>query len=188
MNTTPVSSKKMRALIYSRISKEMVRDAKAQGIDLSNTHRLTEEMLAVAAAKGFDVDPVLDVYEDEDISASKYSGYKRKDGTRVQKRRPGYERFIQRLEEKQTDAILCVEISRLTRRGDEMEAFWNLVPTNTWSGTGTNRDAWPGIGFPITAQTGLDDVDAAVVAMNTTVSQNEDNCAGATPQFEATIP
>jgi DNA invertase Pin-like site-specific DNA recombinase len=93
------------AAIYCRIS--MDRHGERLGVE-----RQEQLCRKLARERGW---PVAEVYVDNDTSA--YSG----------KRRPVYTRMLADLEAGLRDAVLCVDLDRLTRRPAELEAFMDLA-------------------------------------------------------------
>lgn len=93
------------AAIYARISSD--RSGDALGVE-----RQQELCSKLAAEKGW---PVARTFVDNDVSA--YS----------RKRRPAYEEMVAAIEAGQVDAVLCVDLDRLTRRPQELEAFIDLA-------------------------------------------------------------
>ncbi len=93
------------AAIYCRISL----DTGGEGLGVKRQQELCEKL---AAEKGW---LVSEIYVDNDKSA--YSG----------KPRPAYERMLVDLEAGRRDAVICVDIDRLTRRPVELERFMDLA-------------------------------------------------------------
>lgn len=93
------------AAIYARISQD--RGGEALGVA-----RQEELCRDLADRKGW---PVAEVYIDNDISA--YKG----------KRRPAYERMLRDLETGVRDAVITVDLDRLTRHPAELERFITLA-------------------------------------------------------------
>jgi site-specific DNA recombinase len=93
------------AAIYARISSD--RGGEALGVA-----RQEELCGKLAAEKGW---PVARTYVDNDASA-----YSRKP-------RPDYERMLADLEAGAVDAVICVDLDRLTRRPAELESFIDLA-------------------------------------------------------------
>jgi site-specific DNA recombinase len=93
------------AAIYARISLD--RDGDGLGVD-----RQVELCRELAKEKGW---RVADVYRDNDRSA--YNG----------KPRPAYQRLLADLERGAVDAVVCVDLDRLTRRPAELEQFMDLA-------------------------------------------------------------
>jgi site-specific DNA recombinase len=93
------------AAIYCRISL----DKTGEGLGVERQLELCEKL---AAERGW---PVAEVYTDNDRSA--FSG----------KRRPEYERLMGDIEASARDAVICVDLDRLTRRPAELEAFMDLA-------------------------------------------------------------
>lgn len=91
--------------IYARISD----DKAGEGLGVARQERMCREL---AERKGW---PVGEVFADNSISAS--SG----------KRRPAYERMLQALRDGTHDALLCVDVDRLTRRPVELEELIDLA-------------------------------------------------------------
>lgn len=89
------------AAIYCRISA----DRQGTSLGVERQRQLCEKL---AAEKGW---PVGQVYTDNDISA--YSG----------KPRPGYNSMLRDLEAGSVDAVICVDLDRLTRQPSELESF-----------------------------------------------------------------
>jgi DNA invertase Pin-like site-specific DNA recombinase len=87
--------------VYCRISL----DRSGDGLGVDRQERLCRKL---AADRGW---PVAEIYVDNDKSA--YSG----------KPRPAYGRMIRDIEAGLRDAVLCVDLDRLTRRPAELEAF-----------------------------------------------------------------
>lgn len=100
MNGTPKA-----AAIYARISS----DRAGQGLGVERQERLCREL---ADRKGW---PVTEVYVDNDLSA--YSGSPR----------PAYQTLCRDIEDGRVDAVLCVDLDRLTRRPVELEVFIDLA-------------------------------------------------------------
>jgi site-specific DNA recombinase len=97
--TTPTT-----AAIYARLSLD--KNGDGLGVD-----RQVDECSKLAAEKGW---PVAGTYVDNSISAS----------TGVH--RPEFERLLADIESDAVDAVLCVDIDRLTRRPAELESFIEL--------------------------------------------------------------
>lgn len=93
------------AAIYCRISE----DKAGEGLGVQRQEDLGREL---AQTKSW---PVAEVYVDNDISA--YSG----------KRRPSYESMLADLEAGHRDAVVCVDLDRLTRHPAELESFITLA-------------------------------------------------------------
>ncbi|MDP2623179.1 MAG: recombinase family protein, partial [Actinomycetota bacterium] len=93
------------AAIYARISL----DRSGEGLGVARQEALCRKL---AESKGW---PVAEVYVDGSTSA--YNG----------KARPGYERMLGDLEAGRRDAVICVDLDRLTRRPAELEAFVDLA-------------------------------------------------------------
>ncbi len=93
------------AAIYCRISL----DAGGEGLGVKRQQELCEKL---AGEKGW---LVSEIYVDNDKSA--YSG----------KPRPAYERMLADLEAGRRDAVICVDLDRLTRRPVELESFMDLA-------------------------------------------------------------
>jgi DNA invertase Pin-like site-specific DNA recombinase len=97
--STPIS-----AAIYTRISKDQ---KNGQGVTRQETlcRKLAQE-------KGWEV---AGIYTDNDLSA--YSG----------KRRPAYEQMLEDLRSGVVNAVICVDLDRLTRRPAELEEFITIA-------------------------------------------------------------
>jgi DNA invertase Pin-like site-specific DNA recombinase len=95
----------MAAGIYCRISS----DRAGEGLGVARQEELCRKL---AADRGW---PVANVYVDNDRSA-----YNRK-------RRPEYERMLADIEAGLIDAVICVDLDRLTRRPAELESFIDLA-------------------------------------------------------------
>ncbi len=93
------------AAVYCRISL----DAGGEALGVQRQQEMCEKL---AAEKGW---PVGEVYIDNDRSA--YSG----------RPRPAYERMLADLEADRRDAVLCVDLDRLTRRPVELERFMEMA-------------------------------------------------------------
>ncbi|HWS45342.1 MAG TPA: recombinase family protein [Acidimicrobiia bacterium] len=93
------------AAIYCRISF----DKAGEGLGVERQEALCRKL---AKERGW---PVAEVYVDNDRSA--YSG----------KPRPGYQRMLADIEAGLRDAVVCVDLDRLTRRPAELEAFMDLA-------------------------------------------------------------
>jgi site-specific DNA recombinase len=93
------------AAIYCRISL----DSQGEGLGVMRQQELCEKL---AAERGW---LVSEIYVDNDKSA--YSG----------KPRPAYERMLVDLEARRRDAVICVDLDRLTRRPVELERFMDLA-------------------------------------------------------------
>lgn len=91
----------MKVIIYARISRD--RAGANVGVD-----RQRDECTEYATSRGW---TVVDVLSDNDISA--YSG----------KKRPGYRELLQRIRDKQCDAVLCWHTDRLHRAPVELEEY-----------------------------------------------------------------
>src|SRR5215471_13253749 len=89
------------AAIYARIS----HDTNGDGLGVERQEMLCRKL---AKAKRW---PVADVYVDNDRSA--YTG----------KPRPEYKRMLDDIEHGRIDAVVCVDLDRLTRRPAELETF-----------------------------------------------------------------
>jgi DNA invertase Pin-like site-specific DNA recombinase len=89
------------AAVYCRISLDRAGD----GLGVDRQEQLCRKL---AADRGW---PVAEIYVDNDKSA--YSG----------KPRPAYSRMMRDIEAGLRDAVLCVDLDRLTRRPAELEAF-----------------------------------------------------------------
>jgi len=100
------------AAIYCRISQARRNGDGDDTLGVDRQERLCREL---ADQKGWSV---AEVYVDNDISA--YSG----------KRRPAFERLLADLRSGERDAVLCVDIDRLTRRPAELEEFIDLADAN----------------------------------------------------------
>ena len=90
----------MQAAIYTRLSKD-------RGGVSENTAIQEREAREYAELQGW---PVVGVFTDSDISASRYST----------KPRPGYEALVAAIERGQVEAVLCTEMTRLYRRLEEL--------------------------------------------------------------------
>jgi site-specific DNA recombinase len=101
--TTPA-----KAAIYARLSLD--KNGDGLGVD-----RQTYLCRKLAADKGW---PVADVYVDNSISAM---------GGKV---RPEYDRMLADVEAGAVDAVLCVDLDRLTRSPRELEAFMEIADRN----------------------------------------------------------
>jgi site-specific DNA recombinase len=93
------------AAIYCRISS----DRNGDGLGVERQERLCRKL---ARERGW---PVAEVYVDNDRSA--YRG----------KPRPAYVRMLADIEAGVRDAVICVDLDRLTRRPVELEAFMELA-------------------------------------------------------------
>src|SRR5262245_18603406 len=93
------------AAIYCRISS----DRSGDGLGVARQEELCRTL---AADRGW---PVAEVYTDNDRSA--YS----------RKKRPEYERMLGDVEAGLVDAVVCVDLDRLTRRPAELERFIDLA-------------------------------------------------------------
>jgi DNA invertase Pin-like site-specific DNA recombinase len=91
--------------VYARISA----DKAGEGLGVARQEELCRKL---ADEKGW---TVAEVYVDNDISA--FNG----------KHRPEYERMLADLEAGTRDAVLCVDLDRLTRRPSELETFMELA-------------------------------------------------------------
>lgn len=99
------TDEKLKAAVYTRISNDP--EGRALGVE-----RQEQDCLNLAKKHGFDV---VEVYTDNDISASRSS----------KKRRPGFEAMLDAAAAGQFDAVLFYTTSRLTRRPAEYE---RLIP------------------------------------------------------------
>jgi len=95
----------MRAAIYCRISL----DRAGEGLGVERQETLCRKL---AAERGWQV---VEVYIDNDQSA--FSG----------KARPAYDRLMHDLEVGLIDAVICLDVDRLTRRPAELEVFIELA-------------------------------------------------------------
>src|SRR5215831_3398952 len=102
---TPTRSTPQAAAIYARISF----DRAGEGLGVERQERLCRKL---AKDKGW---PVVEVFVDNDRSA--YDG----------KPRPGYGRMLTAIEAGRVDAVVCVDLDRLTRRPIELEHFMDLA-------------------------------------------------------------
>jgi len=93
------------AAIYCRISL----DRNGEGLGVERQEALCRKL---AKERGW---PVAEIYVDNDRSA--YSG----------KPRPAYQRMFADIEAGLRDAVVCVDLDRLTRRPAELEAFMDLA-------------------------------------------------------------
>jgi DNA invertase Pin-like site-specific DNA recombinase len=93
------------AAIYCRISS----DRQGEGLGVERQEQLCRKL---ARERGW---MVVEVYVDNDRSA--YSG----------KARPAYQRMLADIDVGLRDAVLCVDLDRLTRRPAELEAFMELA-------------------------------------------------------------
>jgi site-specific DNA recombinase len=95
----------LAAAIYCRISS----DRSGEGLGVERQETLCRKL---ANDRGW---PVAEVYVDNDRSA--FNG----------KLRPGYARMLCDIEDGSRDAVVCVDLDRLTRRPAELEAFMELA-------------------------------------------------------------
>ena len=103
------------AAIYCRISsdrKPVQQPGESPGPEGLGVERQEKLCRKLAGERGW---PVAEVYVDNDISA--YGG----------KRRPAYERMLADIDAGLRDAVICVDLDRLTRRPIELEAFMELA-------------------------------------------------------------
>jgi DNA invertase Pin-like site-specific DNA recombinase len=106
MTTKPRPHPVQAAGVYCRISL----DKAGEGLGIARQREMCEKL---AADKGW---PVAEVY-DADNDRSAYNG----------KRRPDYERMLADIKAGRIDAVICVDLDRLTRRPIELEAFMDLA-------------------------------------------------------------
>src|SRR5215210_695548 len=102
---TPKHTAPKATAVYARISL----DKNGDGLGVDRQEQLCRKL---AKDKGW---PVTELYVDNAISA--YNG----------KRRPQYQRLLADIEKGRIDAVLCVDLDRLTRRPVELEHFMDLA-------------------------------------------------------------
>lgn len=112
----------MRAAVYTRISKDRSGLSANTGIQLSECHEYCAE-------QGWDV---VAAYEENDISASRYST----------KPRPLYQQLIGLVRAGKVDVIVATEGERLMRRPDEMSALIDLAEQHPLRIALTNDDGY----------------------------------------------
>lgn|GEM_PF-1065847 len=93
------------AVAYLRISKD--RNGEGLGVE-----RQLEACKHLAAAKGWEIDLVLD---ENDTSATS------------SKRRPQFERLLQMMESGEAEAVVAYKVDRLVRRLDDMSRLWDVA-------------------------------------------------------------
>ena len=102
--TQATKSGHIRAAVYTRISKDQ-----SNGLGVARQETLCRKL---AEEKGWEVAAV---YTDNDISA--YNGAPR----------PAYARMLEDLQAGTVNAVICVDLDRLTRRPSEIEEFITLA-------------------------------------------------------------
>jgi site-specific DNA recombinase len=129
----------MDAAIYARLSK--------------NRRGLSDNCeIQIAEAEGYSEDkvwPVVGTFQDDDISASKYST----------KPRPDYDRLVQAIEAGQVEVIVCTEMTRLYRRLEELLELIKMAERTRLRGIWTTDD----IGYDLSTPEGI---HAAIGAVN----------------------
>jgi site-specific DNA recombinase len=100
-----MSRKVKAAALYCRISE----DRRGEALGVQRQAQMCEKL---AKDKGW---PVVASFTDNDVSA--YGG----------RRRPEYGRMLEAIESGEIDAVVCVDLDRLTRRPSELERFIELA-------------------------------------------------------------
>ncbi len=128
----------MRCAIYARISKN-------HGHVSENVEIQRAECEEYAAAEGWDV---VGIFEDDDISASKYST----------KPRPGYNALMESVRAGAVDVVLVTEMPRLYRRLEELLDLLYLAQTTPLRKIETTK----GTGYSLSTAEGIHNAVAAV--------------------------
>jgi site-specific DNA recombinase len=127
----------MRCVIYARISRDRWGLSENIAIQL-------EECRAYSEERGW---TIVGVFEDNDISASKFST----------KPRPGYESLLAAVRASEADVVLVTEVTRLYRKLEELLALIQLAETTSLSkiestnGNGYDLSTGEGIHNAVTA-------------------------------------
>ncbi len=128
----------MRCIIYARISRDR------WGLS-ENVIIQIKECRAYAEARGW---TVVAVFEDNDLSASKFST----------KPRPGYESLLEAVRASKADVVLVTEIQRLYRQLEELLALIQLAETTSLS----KIESTNGNGYDLSTGEGIHNAVAAV--------------------------